>query len=255
LIDGGIATNCADRGFCQTGASGPGVCLAVAADGTACDTSNGPYCEPPARCITTGGDTSGTCQLLGSAVCTGDGGSTAMDGGDAGNGEFFTMGSFTASGADSGAASANFTGLQSSMAVTDVGTIDFDITAISGDPTSKGTFTSPSGITSYGISADIYFTGPPTAGMTLTTANSCGATGITYGTDAKPYLATFFAREQGSACTTVTGANAGSYTLSITSVSPKMGVVGNYGYYLPHGTFTATMPDATGDTGMISFSF
>jgi hypothetical protein len=258
LSDSGVATNCADRGTCvKTPAdAGSGICVAAAAAGASCDTAAGPDCELPARCIITNGGTSGTCELLSTAVCTGDGGSSSPDdgGSDAGE-EFYTMGSFTASGADSGAVSANFTGLQSTLVVTAAGGIQFDITAINGDGTSTGTFTSPSGITNYGVSADIYFTGPPAAGMTLTNTNSCGSASIDYGTTAQPFLNDFIAREQGAACSVVTGANAGSYTLSFTSMSQKMGVVGNYGYYLPHGTFTATMPDATGDTGMVSFTF
>ncbi len=73
LSDSGVATNCIDRGVCVDAGVGA-VCLGAAATGAACDTANGPDCELPARCIITGGGTSGTCELLASAVCTGDAG-------------------------------------------------------------------------------------------------------------------------------------------------------------------------------------
>lgn len=250
LSDSGVATNCGDRGFCQKAAnSGVGTCLAMAADGTACDTANGPDCELPARCVITGGGTSGTCQLQSSAMCSADAGPV-----DAGPGseEFLSMGTFTASGANSGAVSASFTGLQSSLSTPAAGGIQFDITAINGDTTSMGTFTSPTGITAYAVSADIYFPGPPTVGMTVTNTNSCGSALVSYGTATESNLDDFISREQGAACTVVTGANAGSYTLTFTSVSGPMGLSS---YYLAHGSFTTTMPDATGDTGMLSLTF
>jgi len=40
-----------------------GTCAAAAADGAACDASKGPFCEPPANCI------SGTCQVVDPSTC------------------------------------------------------------------------------------------------------------------------------------------------------------------------------------------
>jgi hypothetical protein len=52
------------------GASGttPGTCKAIALEGQACDTSAGPSCMAPARCVTTA-STAGTCQLPDPATC------------------------------------------------------------------------------------------------------------------------------------------------------------------------------------------
>ena len=46
-----------------------GTCKADAADGAACDTTNGPDCINPARCVTPSGSTAGTCALSGSTTC------------------------------------------------------------------------------------------------------------------------------------------------------------------------------------------
>jgi len=248
LSDSGVATNCLDRGTCEKAAdSGVGTCLAAAATGADCDTSAGPDCQLPGRCIISGGGTSGTCQLLSSAVCTGDAGPVIDGGSDAGN-QFPSMGTFTASGADSGAVSASLTGMQSSLPVTAAGPTELSIAAINGDGTSTGTFTSPSGVTAYTVLANLYFTGPPTSGMTLSNATSCGNISVSYGSTAKQ-LGDFEASQVGAACVDAS-TNAGSWTLSFTSVSANLG-----GYYLAHGSFMATLPDATGDTGMLNLTF
>jgi hypothetical protein len=46
-----------------------GTCQAPAADGSACDTMNGPPCLPPARCLTPSGSTAGTCMLADASKC------------------------------------------------------------------------------------------------------------------------------------------------------------------------------------------
>jgi hypothetical protein len=46
-----------------------GTCKADAADGAACDTTNGPGCISPARCVTASGSTAGTCQLSDATKC------------------------------------------------------------------------------------------------------------------------------------------------------------------------------------------
>ena len=102
----------------ETGRLGVGTCLAAAANGEPCDTANGPDCQLPARCIITGGGTSGTCALLGSAVCNGDAG-PVVDAGP-GDGEFFAMGTFTAAGR-LGAVSANLTGIESTLGMVAAG--------------------------------------------------------------------------------------------------------------------------------------
>ena len=171
---------------------------------------------------------------------------------------FFSKGGFTASGAHSGVVSASFTGMSSYLfsVVTSqdyvfrVGAIDG---AFNGDGTSTGTFTSPSGVTTYTVSANIDFTGPPTTGMTLTNSNSCGDVSISYGSAAVSKLGDFEA-SGGSNCVSVADAGAGSWTLTFTSVPPPEGESGG-DVYFPHGTFVATMPDGLGDTGMVNFSF
>jgi hypothetical protein len=73
LADGSVA-RCAG-GTCYT-AGGPftstanptGTCKALAADGAPCDTASGPGCMGPARCVTSGGGTAGTCTLITAAV-------------------------------------------------------------------------------------------------------------------------------------------------------------------------------------------
>ena len=46
-----------------------GSCKADAADGAACDSSAGPACVAPARCVTTAGSTAGTCMLSDATKC------------------------------------------------------------------------------------------------------------------------------------------------------------------------------------------
>ena len=60
-----VETRCAAGATCEvpTGATA-GTCVAPAADGAACDATNGPECLFPAKCV------AGTCQLPGSATCT-----------------------------------------------------------------------------------------------------------------------------------------------------------------------------------------
>ena len=67
----GNVTGCASGGSC-IGASSTalGMCVAAALDGAACDTTNGPPCLSPARCITGGGaSTTGTCLLEDATTC------------------------------------------------------------------------------------------------------------------------------------------------------------------------------------------
>lgn len=66
----GVDIGCLAGATCQRAAASPtGTCVAPAADGAACDSANGPFCTTPAKCITTGTGTAGTCQLPGSASC------------------------------------------------------------------------------------------------------------------------------------------------------------------------------------------
>ena len=57
--------------FTFTGTTTTGVCRAFAPDGAACDTHSGPGCLSPARCITTAGNTSGTCTVPTASVSAG----------------------------------------------------------------------------------------------------------------------------------------------------------------------------------------
>jgi len=69
LSDGSFAA-CAANGTCiiPTGMKA-GVCKGAAADGAACDTSAGPNCLQPARCVTGGNGTAGTCQVPDASKC------------------------------------------------------------------------------------------------------------------------------------------------------------------------------------------
>jgi hypothetical protein len=59
-----------DDHYCVGGATcRSGMCVQDAGDGAPCDTAAGPSCLSPARCITNGGSTSGTCQLPDPDVC------------------------------------------------------------------------------------------------------------------------------------------------------------------------------------------
>jgi hypothetical protein len=64
-LDGGAA-DCLAGGSCQNG-----TCVAPAAEGSACDTVNGPTCLAPARCIGTDNDggVTGTCTLVDPSTC------------------------------------------------------------------------------------------------------------------------------------------------------------------------------------------
>ncbi len=69
----GVTVGCAAGGRCFiVDGSGTGTCKAAAKDGAACDTTNGPGCLLPARCVTKGASTAGTCQLDSAKACTGD---------------------------------------------------------------------------------------------------------------------------------------------------------------------------------------
>jgi hypothetical protein len=57
-VTGGAITACAAAGFCKAG-----TCIAAAADGAACDTTNGPGCTLPATC------SNGTCALPEPSAC------------------------------------------------------------------------------------------------------------------------------------------------------------------------------------------
>ncbi len=71
----GTRVGCA-AGGCYTD-SGPasgtdmGTCKPFAADGDPCDTSVGPGCLPPARCLATGDSTAGTCVIPRASLCPG----------------------------------------------------------------------------------------------------------------------------------------------------------------------------------------
>jgi hypothetical protein len=69
LADGTDAA-CTAGGECilATG-SRMGTCKAPAADGAACDTSSGPPCLSPARCVTGGSGTAGTCMIADASKC------------------------------------------------------------------------------------------------------------------------------------------------------------------------------------------
>jgi hypothetical protein len=56
------AGNCYDSNGQVTG-SGMGTCKLDAVDGASCDTMMGPSCMTPARCVISGGGTSGTCRV------------------------------------------------------------------------------------------------------------------------------------------------------------------------------------------------
>jgi hypothetical protein len=60
----GITTKCSGAATCAlTTGMTTGTCTAPAADGAACDDTNGPTCFSPAKCV------GGTCQLPGSTTC------------------------------------------------------------------------------------------------------------------------------------------------------------------------------------------
>lgn len=69
-LDAGV-TDCTGGALCATSGDKTGTCLAPAADGTACDSANGPTCLPPARCIgtATDGGVTGTCTLVDPSSC------------------------------------------------------------------------------------------------------------------------------------------------------------------------------------------
>jgi hypothetical protein len=268
VVDGGVATDCIAFGFCQKAEpdAGTGICLAAAADGTACDTNVGPNCIPPSRCVPspTGDGFAGTCEALYPASCTsggmGTGGSTtggSTSGGTGGttgggNTDFPASGTFNASGADGGSlASATLIDFDASLAqFLAVGTgYQFSIAAVNGDGMSSATFTSPTGITNYTFTSSIVFPNAPVVGSISSTA-SCGNIGFNFGTTDQSF--NYVAQVAGANCNgQVQGG--GSWTLTFTSVSGPGGPLGND--YTAHGSLVASMPDATGDTGALNLAF
>jgi hypothetical protein len=68
IPDAGVVDDAGDAGV----DAGPaiGTCLAAAANGSACDSANGPACVPPAKCVTTDdASTAGTCLVGVSTAC------------------------------------------------------------------------------------------------------------------------------------------------------------------------------------------
>jgi hypothetical protein len=68
----GVPTRCAAGGTCvKPAGSQQGTCVAPAADGAACDTTAGPGCLFPAKCVPTStGGTAGTCTLPADPTCS-----------------------------------------------------------------------------------------------------------------------------------------------------------------------------------------
>jgi hypothetical protein len=62
FVNGNIVA-CSGSGHCKVAGGLMGTCLAPAADGAACDTTNGPDCMPPAQCV------SSVCKLPNPASC------------------------------------------------------------------------------------------------------------------------------------------------------------------------------------------
>jgi hypothetical protein len=66
----GVPTACSAAGHCVLPpASKTGTCEAAAADGAACDDTNGPTCTRPAHCVTSGASTAGKCTLVDAGAC------------------------------------------------------------------------------------------------------------------------------------------------------------------------------------------
>jgi hypothetical protein len=74
----GDLTACSGSGACQniSKTTGIGTCTAPVAAGSACDAVNGPFCVPPAVCVTSGGadsgadaGTMGTCTIHDPSTC------------------------------------------------------------------------------------------------------------------------------------------------------------------------------------------
>jgi hypothetical protein len=67
---GTMEVGCSAGGLCVIpGTAAAGTCIAPAADGAACDDTNGPPCLLPAKCVVSGGGTMGACTLPGGTAC------------------------------------------------------------------------------------------------------------------------------------------------------------------------------------------
>ena len=192
------------------------------------------------------------CTLLAAASKPGHGNTADTD---AGSGDFSGSGTFTATGADAGGDSAMLSGIDMTLAafLTSTNVYQLSMAATFGDGKSSAAFSGPGSVGTYTLTSSVVFTGAPASGMTVTGTTSCGSTSFDYGPTAKPFEYSFEASVQGANCSTVTGANAGSWTLTFSSVSGPEGDLGNF--YTAHGTFEATMPDGTGGTGTLSLTF
>jgi hypothetical protein len=61
---------CVGGAACEPGTGTTSACLAPAADGDTCDTTTGPPCLDPARCVSTvDASPSGTCAILETTTC------------------------------------------------------------------------------------------------------------------------------------------------------------------------------------------
>jgi len=192
------------------------------------------------------------CTLVAAASKPGHGNTADTD---AGSDDFSGGGTFTATGADAGGDSAMLSGIDMTLAafLTSTNVYQLSMAATFGDGKSSAAFSGPGSVGTYTLTSSVVFSGAPTTGMTLTGSNSCGATTFSYGPTAKPFEYSFGASMQGASCSTVSGSNAGSWTLTFTSVSSPGGDLGNS--YTAHGTFKATMPDGMGGTGTLDLTF
>ena len=266
---GAAATDCIASGLCQKSRpdAGSGICLAAAADGTACNLNDGPSCLVPARCVPspTGDGSMGTCEEPYSMNCqssattggtTTGGSTTGGTGGTTGGGNtsFPASGTFIAVSADGGTvANGTLTNFQGSLSqFLAVGTgYQFSIAAVSGDGMSSASFSLPSGINTYTFTSSIVFPNAPAVGSILNSA-SCGNVGFTYGTTAQPFLYNYVAQVAGANCTGQVNGG-GSWNLSFSSVSGPEGSLGNF--YTAHGTLEASMPDGLGNLGQLFLTF
>lgn len=202
-------------------------------------------CGPGSKGATAGGSGGGN------SSSSGSGGASSGGSSGSGDDQFPSSGTFTVTGTNS--ASANLAGFQTSLTTGTSDGTEWSVAAVNGDSTSSAVFSTPTGIASYTFTCSLYFPAKPAAGTTLTSSQTCGSIGFSYGSAAKPFEYDFEASSTAGASCTAASSNKGSWTLTLSSVTLVPGVVDTS--YTAHGTLTATLPDGNGDTGTLDLTF
>jgi hypothetical protein len=123
---------------------------------------------------------------------------------------------------------------------------------IDGTPPPDLEWSVPPGVTSSELQIGIAFNDSPSTGtFTDASTNACGGVALTYDVCASVFTYQANTTMQSSTCPQGQPLGPGSWTLTLSSVTQISGTA----YYAIHGTFSATLLDASADSGSLELSF